>query len=118
MAKILIVDDERQFNETLQARLAGNGYQIITAKDGEEGFEKVETENPDLIILDLMMPKIDGFEVCSTLKNDERHSNIPIIILSAKTQQEDFEKGEEVGADSYIEKPYEPSDLLAKIKEL
>jgi len=118
MAKILVVDDEIQLIEMVQMRLEANGYDVVAANDGEEGIEKVKSENPDLIILDIMMPKMDGFEVCKILKNDPQYSKIPIIFLSARVQEEDLETGEENGADAFVKKPFETSDLLAKIKEL
>jgi len=118
MPKILIVDDELEFNTILQVRLNANGYEVVTAKDGEEGLEKVESERPDLILLDIMMPKIDGFEVCSTLKNDARYNKIPIIFLSAMAQVDDIEMGKKMGADDYITKPFETPELIIKIEEL
>jgi len=118
MPKILIVDDELDFNELLQERLGAEGYKIVAAKDGEEALEKVENENPDLIVLDIMMPKVDGFEVCRALKKDARYSKIPIIFLSAMSQGDDFKAGKESGADDYIVKPFEPIILIAKIEAL
>jgi len=118
MAKILVVDDEIQLIEMVQMRLEANGYDVVAANDGEEGIEKVKSENPDLIILDIMMPKMDGFEVCKILKNDPQYSKIPIIFLSAKVQEEDLENGKEKGADAFVKKPFETSELLAKITEL
>jgi len=118
MPKILIVDDESDFNQLVQTRLTANGYKVITAEDGEEGLEKVKSENPDLIVLDVMMPGVDGLEVCRTLKNNAQYSKIPIIFLSAKAQADDFKAGKEVMADAYIVKPFEPTILLAKIEAL
>ena len=118
MAKILIVDDEIQLITMVQMRLEANGYEVITANDGEKGLEKAKTENPDLIMLDVMMPKMDGYKVCGLLKNDTRYSKIPIILFSARAQQDDKDVGGEVGADAYITKPFEPPVLLAKIEEL
>jgi len=118
MAKILIIDDEVQLIQMVQIRLEANGYDIVAAYAGEEGIEKVKSENPDLIILDIMMPKMDGFEVCKILKNDPQYSKIPIIFLSAKTQEEAMEIGKEKGADAFLKKPFETPDLLAKIEEL
>ncbi len=118
MAKILLVDDEIQLLSMVQMRLEANGYDIITANDGEEGLEKAKSENPDLIMLDVMMPKMDGYKVCGLLKNDSRYSRIPIILFTARAQQDDTEVGEEVGADAYITKPFEPAVLLEKIEEL
>jgi len=118
MAKILIVDDSIELHQLIQERLEADRHKVITANDGEEGLEKAKSENPDLIILDIMMPKMDGFEMCSTLKNDSRYNKIPIIFLSAMAQQDDFKAGKEIGADAYIVKPYEPNILLAKIESL
>jgi len=118
VAKILIVDDEIQFREMLRERLEANGYEVVSAKDGEEGLEKVESEKPDLIVLDVMMPKMGGFEACSILKKDVRYNKIPIIFLSAMAQQDDMAVGKDVGADTYITKPFEAPVLIDKIEEL
>jgi len=118
MAKILIIDDETQFIELVQMRLEKSGYEIISANDGEEGLEKAKSEHPDMILLDVMMPKMDGYKVCGLLKNDERYSKIPIILLTARAQKEDFKIAREVEADAYITKPFDPPVLLAKIEEL
>ena len=118
MARVLIVDDEVQLVTMVQMRLEANGYEVITANDGEEGLQKAKDENPDLIMLDVMMPKMDGYKVCGLLKNDMRYSKIPVILFTARAQQDDKEVGGEVGADAYITKPFEPPVLLAKIEEL
>jgi len=118
LPKVLIVDDELAFNAILQTRLEFHGYNVVAAKDGEEGLEKVESEKPDIIVLDVMMPKVDGFEVCSILKKDARYNKIPIIFLSAMAQQDNFKNGKEAGADAYITKPFEPNVLITKIEEL
>ena len=118
MAKLLLVDDEKQLVEMVKMRLEANGYEVVTASDGQEGLEKAKTENPDLIMLDVMMPKMDGYKVCGLLKNDARYKNIPIILFSARAQQDDTQVGKEVGADAYVTKPFEPAVLLSKIKEL
>jgi len=118
MTKILVVDDENQMVLMVQMRLEAAGYEVITAYDGEEGLEKAKNENPDVIILDIMMPKMDGYQVCSHLKSDEQYQQIPIIILSAKTQKSDIEKSLEAGADAHVTKPFDPPVLLAKIKEV
>ena len=118
MAKILLVDDEVQLITMVQMRLEANGYEVITANDGQEGLEKAKSENPDLIMMDVMMPKMDGYKVCGLLKNDTRYSKIPIILFTARAQQDDKELGGEVGADAYVTKPFEPPVLLAKIEEL
>ncbi len=118
MPRILIVDDEVQLATVVQMRLEAHGYEVLMAHDGEEGLKKAKSEHPDLIMLDVMMPKMDGYKVCGLLKNDTRYSKIPIILFTARAQQDDKMIGAEVGADAYITKPFEPPVLLAKIEEL
>lgn len=116
--RILVVDDEEDIVKLVKTYLEYHRYEVITANDGQEGLEKVKTEKPDLIVLDLMLPKINGYKVCGLLKKDTRYAKIPVVMFSAKAQEEDVKLGQEVGADAYITKPYEPEVLLAKIKEL
>ncbi len=116
--KILIVDDEPHIIMLLENRLKQSGYEVSTAADGEEGLEKAKKEKPDLIILDLMLPKMDGYKVCSLLKVDTRYKKIPIILFTARALDSDELLGFECGADAYITKPFDPEELLAKIKEL
>lgn len=116
--RILIVDDEKDLVETVAFRLQANGYEVISAYDGQEGLDKAKKEKPDLIILDLMLPKIDGYKVCRMLKFDEKYKKIPIILFTACVQEEDKKLGQDVGADSYMTKPFEPQALLTQIKEL
>ncbi|OGB86732.1 hypothetical protein A3H38_03280 [candidate division WOR-1 bacterium RIFCSPLOWO2_02_FULL_46_20] len=116
--RILLIEDDQDMAEAIRLRLEANNFDIILAHDGMEGLSKARTENPDLIILDVMLPKLDGFNLCRMLKFDEKHKSILIIILSAKVQKTDIERGKEVGADAYITKPFKAEELLAKIKEL
>jgi DNA-binding response OmpR family regulator len=116
--RILIVDDENDILIVLRFRLEANNYEVLTASDGQEGLNKARTEKPDLIILDLMLPKLDGYKVCRMLKFDESYKSIPIIMFTAKVQQKDEELGKEMGADAYVTKPFEPEILLEKIREL
>lgn len=116
--RLLLVDDEMDLVETVKFRLEANGYEVLTASDGEEALDKARKDSPDLIILDLMLPKIDGFQVCRTLKFDTNYKHIPIIMFTARAQESDKKTGEEVCADAYIVKPFEPAALLAKIQEL
>ncbi len=116
--RILMVEDETQLVEMVRLRLETNNYEILTAYDGMEALEKVKKERPDLIILDLMLPKIDGYKVCSLLKTDPKYNKIPIIILTARAQKEEIDLGKDLGADAYITKPFESEFLLEKIKEL
>ncbi|MDP2981508.1 MAG: response regulator [Candidatus Omnitrophota bacterium] len=116
--KILLVEDEKDMAYAVTLQLEAKGYEVITASDGREGLEKARMKKPDLIILDLMLPKIDGYKVCRMLKFDSKYKDIPIIIFTARAQDSDKKTGKEVGADAYITKPFEPSALLDKIREL
>ena len=116
--RILVVDDETQMVDMVKMRLEANDYLVLTAYDGQEALEKARKEKPDLIILDLMLPKMDGYKVCGLLKGDAKFVKIPIIMFSAKAQKKDIKLGEELGADAYISKPFESQVLLGKIKEL
>lgn len=117
-SKILLVDDEKDLVEIVSNRLQASGYEVIVAYDGQEALDKARKEKPDLIILDLMLPKMDGYKVCRMLKFDEKYKHIPIIMFTARAQGEDEKMGMEVGANAYMTKPFEPQVLLAKIKEL
>lgn len=116
--KILIVDDEKDLVEILTLRLEANNYEVILAYDGKEALDKARKIKPDLIITDLMLPKMDGYKVCRMLKFDEKYKHIPIVMFTARAQRSDEKLGYEVGADAYIVKPFEPLALLDKIKEL
>ena len=116
--KILLVDDEFELVEMIKFRLEAGGYSVITAYNGQEALNKARQEKPDLIILDLMLPKIDGYKVCRMLKFDEKYRHIPIILFTARAQETDRDMGKEVGADAYIVKPFEPQELMGKIGEL
>lgn len=116
--KILVVDDEPDIVSMLTMRLEASGYQVVASSDGNDGYKKAKSEKPDLIVLDLMLPGMDGYQVCRLLKFDENYRNIPIIMLTAKGQKEDREWGQKVKADFYLTKPFESSVLLARIKEL
>ena len=117
-SRILIVDDTQDMVKLVKMYLEHHHYEVITAGDGQEGLDKAKTENPDLIVLDLMLPKMNGYKVCGLLKNDRRYANIPIMLFSAKAQDKDVQLGEQVGADAYLTKPFEPETLLSKIEEL
>ncbi len=116
--KILLVEDEEEMLELFSLRLERNGYDIIKAKDGQEALEKACKENPDLILLDIMIPKINGLEVCHMLKVNDKYKHIPVIILSALMQERDKEKAREYGAVAYFVKPFNLSFLLRKIASL
>jgi len=116
--KILIVDDELFLREIVSSQLKTEGYDVIQATDGIEGLEKAKQENPDLIILDIVLPKMKGYEICGVLKSDPMYNKIPVILFSARAQNEDMKLGGKVGADAYITKLFGSKKLLAKIKEL
>jgi len=114
---ILVVDDEKDIVYAVTLLLEANDFKVLSASDGQEGLDKARQEGPDLIILDLMLPRIDGYKVCRMLKFDEQYKKIPIIMISARGQKDDEKLGYEVGADAYLTKPFEPKVLLEKIKE-
>ena len=116
--RILVVDDESDLVVMISKALRYKGYEVITANDGQEGLDKAKTQKPDLIILDLMLPRINGYKVCGLLKKDTRYAKIPIILFTARANAEDIELGKKIGADAYITKPYERDALLSKIEEL
>lgn len=118
MKKILLAEDEKDLVEVVKLRLEANNYEVIAAYDGEEALSKAHKLMPDLIILDLMLPKMDGYKVRGLLKKNARYANIPIIMFTARGQKNDEELGREMGADAYIIKPFEPQALLSKIQEL
>jgi len=117
-AKILVVDDEEDILRLVEYNLQQNGYQAICAATGEEALHAARTEQPGLIILDLMLPGMDGLEVCSTLKNDPPTSAIPILMLTAKGEESDIVAGLELGADDYVTKPFNPRVLIARVRAL
>ncbi len=116
MKRILVIDDLPENVFMLQDRLEHEGYEVLTAYNGKSGIEKAQNELPDLILLDVMMPDINGFEVCKTLVSDSRTSDIPIILVTAKTDAEDIKEGLESGAYDYIKKPINKIELLARVK--
>jgi DNA-binding response OmpR family regulator len=116
--RILLVEDEANMMELLKYRLEENHYAVATASDGYAALAQVRAFKPQLIILDLMLPKIDGYTICRLLKFNDELRSIPVIILSARANDEDVRRGMAMGADAYMTKPYEPPALLAKIQEL
>lgn len=113
--KILVVDDEPYVVRALSFILKKGGYEVTTAADGQEALRHVEEDKPDLILLDIMMPDLDGFEVTQRLKKDPATKDIYIILITAKGQEEDRRKGFESGADDYITKPFSPTGLIKMI---
>lgn len=114
--KILIVEDEEEIRELVAYNLVKQGYLTISAETGEEGLRLVRSDTPDLIVLDLMLPGVDGLEVCRTLKRDPETEAIPIVMLTAKGEEADIVTGLELGADDYLTKPFSPRVLIARIR--
>jgi two-component system alkaline phosphatase synthesis response regulator PhoP len=114
--KILIVDDEQDIVDLLSVSFKREGFQVISADNGENALELVSTKKPDLVILDLMLPGIQGFEVCKMIRSDPENANLPILILSAKDSEVDRVVGLEIGADDYITKPFSVGELIARTR--
>ena len=116
--KILAVDDERHIVRLVEVNLQRAGYTVVTAFDGREALEKVTAETPDLIVLDVMMPYMDGFEVLKNLKANPQTADIPVIMLTAKAQDADVFRGWQSGVDCYLTKPFNPMELLTFVKRI
>jgi DNA-binding response OmpR family regulator len=113
---ILVVDDEVELAETICFQLEIEGYRVLVSHDGEDALNQARREMPDLILLDVMLPKLDGYKVCRLLKSEEKYKYIPILMLSAKVQQKDKAMGREAGVDEYISKPFDIDELVQKVK--
>ena len=114
--RILLVEDSPAHLQLMEAALRGRGYTILTAEDGEQALEQAHRHRPDLILLDVVLPKKNGYQVCRQLKTEPEMSSIPIIMVSSKTQEFDRYWGMKQGADGYITKPFRPEQLLAEIE--
>ena len=114
--RILVVDDELDLVSVLRMGLEIQGFEVLEAMDGEEGLRRARQDRPDLMVLDLMLPKMDGYKVCRALKFDERFRHLPIIILSARSGDQDKRLALDMGADLFLTKPYEINDLVSKIR--
>jgi two-component system alkaline phosphatase synthesis response regulator PhoP/two-component system response regulator VicR len=117
-AKILVCDDERHIVRLIQVNLERQGYQVVTAFDGKEGLEKVRSEKPNLLVLDVMMPYMDGFEVLKNLRREPDTEDLPVIMLTAKAQDKDVFEGYHYGADMYLTKPFNPMELVTFVKRI
>lgn len=115
--RVLIVDDEPDVVESVKFSLELENIECLEAYDGEEALSKAKNENPNLIILDIMLPKINGYKVSRLLKFDEAYKNIPIIMLTARAQEKDKQLGEDTGADEYVTKPFEMDELIKLVKK-
>ena len=117
-ATVLVVDDDPVIQKLLKVNFEMEGYEVLSAADGAEGIDQARSGNPDVIILDVMMPKMNGLEVLAALKADAGTEGIPVILLSAKAQAGDVQAGLDRGADAYVTKPFDPLDLLDRVGQL
>ncbi|MGD1841608.1 MAG: response regulator transcription factor [Thermonemataceae bacterium] len=116
--KVLVVDDEPNILMSLDFLMRKEGYEVFVARNGREAIELLQKEIPALVVLDIMMPDVDGYEVCTLIKKRKELAHIKVIFLSAKSKPVDIEKGYEVGADLYLTKPFSTRNLVGKVKEL
>ncbi len=116
-ARILIVDDEPSIVIPLEYLMRREGYDVVTAADGETALQAVAQAPPDLVILDVMLPRMSGFDVCRALRSEPRHGRLRILMLSAKGRESEVEKGLAVGADAYVTKPFSTRDLVARVRK-
>jgi two-component system alkaline phosphatase synthesis response regulator PhoP len=114
--KVLVVDDEEYIQHILNFSLGAEGFEVITAADGEEAVTIARSERPDIIVLDIMMPKMDGYEACKQIKGDPHTKDIPVILLTAKGREADRKLGAEAGADDYVVKPFSPGRLIERVE--
>ncbi len=116
--KIILAEDEPQIARLIEFKLKKEGYQVTWKENGEEALEAIKADKPDLVLLDVMMPVMDGYEVLRRLKEDENLKSIPVIMLTARAQERDVVKGINSGAEDYITKPFHPAELLARVKRI
>jgi two-component system alkaline phosphatase synthesis response regulator PhoP/two-component system response regulator VicR len=116
--KVLVCDDERHIVRLIQVNLERQGYTVVTAFDGKDGLEKVKAEKPDLMVLDVMMPYMDGFEVLKALRREPETEALPVIMLTAKAQDKDVFEGYRYGADMYLTKPFNPMELVSFVNRI
>ena len=116
--RILLVDDEPSIVKMVGKRLEIEGFEVLVAMDGRAGLMKAQADRPDLIVLDLMLPQLNGYEVCTMLKQDARYQKIPIVLFTAKTQMKDEQLGKECGADAFVRKPFRAQELITQIRAL
>jgi len=115
-ARVLVADDEDDVRELVVYRLSRSGYDVVEARDGEEALRLAGERTPDLLVLDVMMPRIDGYELTRRLRAEPATSRVPVILLTARTQENDVSQGFEAGADDYLKKPFNPDELLARVR--
>jgi DNA-binding response OmpR family regulator len=118
LARVLVVDDDRVIQQLLEVNLELEGYEVKRAGNGDEALKLVRSFKPDIVLLDVMMPKLDGREVCRRIKGDPMTADIPVVFLSARAQDMDVNSGLELGASAYITKPFDPVDLLSTVEKV
>lgn len=116
--KIVLAEDEPQIARLIEFKLKKEGYSVTWKENGEEALKAIKADKPDLILLDIMMPVMDGYEVLRRLKEDENLKSIPVVMLTARAQEKDIVKGIDMGAEDYITKPFHPAELLARVKRI
>ena len=116
--KIVLAEDEPQIARLIEFKLKKEGYEVTWKENGEEALEAIKAEKPDLVLLDVMMPVMDGYEVLRQIKEDENLKSIPVIMLTARAQERDVVKGIDLGAQDYITKPFHPAELLVQVKRI
>ncbi|MCF8469094.1 MAG: phosphate regulon transcriptional regulator PhoB [Sneathiella sp.] len=114
--KILVVEDEPAMVELLRYNLESEGFDVASAHDGDEAMLAIEEQQPDMLLLDWMLPKISGIEICRRLRRDQKYSNLPVIMITARGEEADRVRGLDVGADDYVSKPFSPAELMARIR--
>jgi DNA-binding response OmpR family regulator len=118
VARVMAVDDDHVIRGLLEVNLEMEGHEVVTAVDGQDALDKIRTQPPDLVILDVMMPNMNGWQVAEALQADAATSHIPIVFLSARAMENDIRRGTEVGAAAYVTKPFDPIDLMALVSRL
>jgi DNA-binding response OmpR family regulator len=116
--KVLLVDDETGMLEMVKLRLEANGFEVATSSDGQDALNLARKISPDIVILDIMLPRLDGYKICRMLKFDGKYKNLPVILLTARARESDRITAKEVGANAFLTKPFDPQVLLSKINEL
>jgi two-component system phosphate regulon response regulator PhoB len=113
---ILVADDEEDLRELVSYRLSRSGYEVVEAVDGQEALELATERTPDLMVLDVMMPRLDGYEVTRRVREQDSLRSVPVILLTARSQETDVSRGFDVGADDYLKKPFNPDELVARVR--
>jgi DNA-binding response OmpR family regulator len=113
---ILVADDEEDLRELVSYRLSRSGYEVVEAVDGQEAFELATERTPDLMVLDVMMPRLDGYELTRRVREQDSLRSVPVILLTARSQESDVSRGFDVGVDDYLKKPFNPDELVARVR--